>query len=524
MRSSWLVWLIIPLLLLSTYSTADSRNNQLDYASTKDIADLNPHLYLGEMAAQNMVFESLVINAADGSIKPNLAHRWEVSPDGKRYLFHLRKDVSFNDGEKFNAHTAKLNIEAVLNNKTRHAWMGLVNEIDAVNALDDYTLELVLKTPYYPALTELGLTRPFRFISPKAFINGKTQEGVKNYAGTGPWQLVEYKKNQYAKFVVNPTYWGEKPKLDVVIWHVIPDRQTMLLALQKGDIQLIFGADGDMVDMDSYEALASSGKFITLMSAPVASRTIVLNSKRPITGDLNVRQALSYAVDKEAIANGIFNGSEAIANTLMASSVPYSNVNVKTYDYDPDKARALLDHAGWILPKGKTIREKNGQPLVLLFSYDTSNAAEKDIAELLQNDFKLIGVALKLIGEEKQAYRDRQKQGDFDLQYSLSWGSPYDPASFIASFRFSGHADYQAQLGLPDKAQIDMTIGDILTSTDTAKRQALYRQLFTRLADEAIYIPLTYSRTKVIYNRQLKDVEFNVSQYEIPFEKMYFNP
>lgn len=523
MRSSWLVWLILPLLLLSLYAKANSQNNQLDYASTKDIADINPHIYLGEMAAQNMVFESLVINAADGSVKPHLAKSWEVSADGKRYLFHLRDDVRFNDGEKFNAYAAKLNIEAVLDNKARHAWMGLVNEIDTVKALDEYTLELTLKAPYYPALTELGLTRPFRFISPKAFIKGKTQAGVSSYAGTGPWRLAEYKKNQYAKFVVNPTYWGKKPALEAVIWHVIPDRQTMLLALQKGDIQLIFGADGDMVDMDSYEALANSGKFTTLMSSPIASRTLVVNSKRPITGELKVRQALSYAVDKEAIASGIFNNSETMADTLMARTVPYSDVAVKTYGYDPKKARQLLDEAGWVLPEGKAIREKNGQPLVLVFSYDTSNAAERDIAELVQNDFKQIGVAVKIIGEEKQAYHDRQKQGDFDLQYSLSWGKPYDPASFIASFRFLGHADYQAQLGLPDKAQLDETIGKILTSTDMDTRQALYKQLFTRLADEAIYIPLTYSRTKVIYSHELNGVDFNVSQYEIPFEKMYFS-
>lgn len=522
MPSSWFAWLIMPLVVLSLSCKADSQNNQLDYASTKDIVDINPHLYLGEMAAQNMVFESLVVNAPDGSIKPHLAKRWEVSEDGKHYVFHLRDDVSFTDGEKFNAQAVKLNFEAVLTNKARHAWMGLVNEIEAVNVIDDYTLEVTLHHPYYPTLTELGLTRPFRFISPKAFINGKTQEGIKSYAGTGPWLLAEHQKNQYAKFVTNPHYWGEKSKLNAVVWHVIPDRQTMLMALQKGDIQLIFGADGDMVDMDSYETLTASGKFITLMSDPIASRTLVLNSKRLITGDVKVRQALSHAVDKEAIANGILNNSEAVADTLMARSVPYSNVDVKTYTYNPDKARTLLDEAGWKLPAGKTIREKEGQKLELLFSYDTSNAAEKDIAELLQNDFKQVGVELSLLGEEKQAYHDRQKAGNFDLQYSLSWGKPYDPASFIASFRFSGHADYQAQLGLPDKAEIDKTIGEILISTDKIQRQQLYTQLFNRLADEAIYIPLTYSRTKVIHNSQLKGVGFNASQYEIPFEKMYF--
>ncbi len=522
MRWNIFLWLLIPLLTISLSAKADLHNNELDYASTKDIADINPHLYLGEMAAQNMVFESLVTNAADGSIKPHLAKSWQVLDEGKRYRFNLRQDVSFNDGEKFNAQAVKSNMDAVLANKARHAWMGLVNEIESVNVIDDYTVEVNLYHPYYPTLTELALTRPFRFISPKAFISGLTQNGITSNAGTGPWILKDYKKNQYATFVINPHYWGEKPKLAAVIWHVIPDRQTMLMALQKGDIQLIFGADGDMVDMDSYENLANTGRFTTLMSSPIASRTIVLNSKRPITSDVKVRQALSYAVDKEAIASGILNDSETVADTLMARSVPYSDVSVKTYTYNPEIARKLLDETGWRLPSGKQIREKDGRELRLVFSYDTNNAVEKDIAELLQNDFKQIGIALDIIGEEKQTYRDRQKTGDFDLQYSLSWGKPYDPASFIASFRFSGHADYQAQLGLADKKEIDSTIGKILTSTDIQQRQQLYQWLFTRLADEAIYIPLTYSRTKVIYSQDLNGVDFNISQYEIPFEKMYF--
>lgn len=522
MRRNIFSWSTVLLLIVSLCAKANISDNQLDYASTKDIADINPHLYLGEMAAQNMVFESLVNNASDGTVKPYLAKSWQILDEGKRYRFNLRQDVRFNDGEPFNAQTVKLNMDAVLSNKARHAWMGLINEIKSVEVIDDYTIDITLHHPYYPTLTELGLTRPFRFISPKAFINGLTQHGISNNAGTGPWRLAEYKKNQYAKFVVNPSYWGEKPKLSAVIWHVIPDRQTMLMALQKGDIQLIFGADGDMVDMDSYENLTNTGRFTTLMSSPIASRTIVLNSKRPITSDVKVRQALSYAVDKEAIATGILNNSETIANTLMARTVPYSDISIKTYSYAPETSKKLLDEAGWILPEGKEVREKNGQPLHLVFSYDTSNAVEKDIAELLQNDFKHIGIMLEIIGEEKQTFRDRQKMGDFDLQYSLSWGTPYDPASFIASFRFSGHADYQAQLGLPDKTEIDNTIGKILTSTDAEERQQLYQWLFTRLAEEAIYIPLTYSRTKVIHSRDLQGVGFNVSQYEIPFETMHF--
>lgn len=149
--------------------------------------------------------------------------------------------------------------------------------------------------------------------------------------------------------------------LNAVVWKVIPDRQTLLLSLQKDDIQLIFGADGDMLDMDSFEALQASGKLKTIMSDPVASRAIVLNSSRPITSDKKVRQALEYAVDKDGIASGILDNSETVAETLMAKTVPYSNIDLPVYHFDQDKARKLLDESGWILTEGKTIREKNGK-------------------------------------------------------------------------------------------------------------------------------------------------------------------
>ncbi|WP_150539092.1 nickel ABC transporter substrate-binding protein [Actinobacillus vicugnae] len=515
-------WLWLALCLpFSGY--ANQANNTLDYASTKDIRDINPHLYSGEMAAQNMLFEPLVLNTDQG-IKPWLAESWQISPDGKTYTFTLRKNVKFSDGEPFNAQAVKLNIEAVLDNYQRHAWLELVKEIEKVTALDEYTVELKLKNAYYPTLIELGITRPFRFISPKAFIDGKTKNGVSSYAGTGAWLLTQHRKNEFARFERNPNYWGEQPKLSAVVWQVIPDRQTMLLALQKGDIQLIFGADGDMLDMESFQALAASQNFTHLLSKPIASRTLVLNSSRAITKELKVRQALSYAVDKTAIAEGIFNGSELVAETLMAKDVPYSNVAVPTYPYNLQKAQQLLDEAGWLQPKAGDVRYKNGKPLTLLLSYNINNAAEKEIAELLQADFKKIGVELQILGEEKQAFLDRQKSGEFDIQYSLSWGKPYDPASFVSSFRIPAHADYQGQKGLANKAEIDRMISELLITPNETTRQSLYQKLYVTLAEQAVYIPLTYSRTKALFNTQLQGVSFNQSQYEIPFERMTFQP
>ncbi|MFV7791419.1 ABC transporter substrate-binding protein, partial [Aliarcobacter lanthieri] len=114
---------------------------------TKDIRIINPHLYSGEMSAQNMVFEPLVINTA-GDIKPWLASSWEILDEGKTYIFHLRDDVKFTDGTKFNAYIVKQNIDAILENRSRHAWLELVNQISKSEVVDEFTYKLSLKNPY----------------------------------------------------------------------------------------------------------------------------------------------------------------------------------------------------------------------------------------------------------------------------------------------------------------------------------------------------------------------------------------
>lgn len=499
---------------------AAAQRTELVYASTKDIRNINPHLYSGEMAAQGMVFEPLVINTGTG-VKPWLAERWEISEDGRTYTFHLRKGIRFSDGEPFDARAVKMNMDAIMANRLRHAWLDMINEIERSEVVDEHTFRLVLKHPYYPTLIELGLLRPFRFLSPRCFINGQTKDGVTGLAGTGPWILTEHKDNKYALFTANPDYWGQKTRLQAVRWKVMPDHQSMILALQKGEIDLIFGADGDMLNLDTFEALKREGTYATAISQPIASRAILLNAHQHFTRERDVRLALQYAVNKRGIVEGILNGSESVADTLLASSVAYCDVPLEKRDYDPARAAALLDAAGWKIASDGW-RYKKGEKATVRLYYNSNNAQERTISEYIQADLKNIGVEMKIIGEEKQTFLDRQKSGDFELQYSLSWGTPYDPQSYLSSWRIPAHGDYQAQVGMERKQWLDAEITRLMTEADEGRRRNMYRDILTYIHDEGVYIPLSYSRTKAVHARELKGVEFGLSQYEIPFEKMHF--
>jgi nickel transport system substrate-binding protein len=498
-------------------SQAPAKEKVLNFSWAKDIGALNPHMYNpNQMFAQALVYESLVQYSDSGKIVPWLAESWTISPDGKEYVFKLRKDVKFSDGTVFNAAAVKKNFDAVLANNKRHDWLAFIRQIKETQVINDNTFKLVLKDAYYPVLQELALIRPIRFLAPSAFPdNGNTGEGIKKPVGTGPWVLSEYKQGEVAVFVRNEHYWGTKPKVDKLVVKIIPDSESRVVAFEKKELNLLYG--NGSISLDAFKQLQASGKYETKLSEPLATRVLAINTNKGVTKELKVRQALQHAFNKDAFVKGVLFGTEHKADTLLATNFPYCNLGLKPYEYSEDKAKALLDEAGWRVVQGKEFREKDGQPLELEFCFESTNAIQKSVAEVLQGDLKKIGVKVKLTGEEQGALDQRQKDGNFNIIYGDTWGAPYDPHSLVGSMREPAHADYQAQLGLPMKAEIDKLATEVLVSTDETKRQELYKHIFTTLHEQAVYLPLSYLANLAVYPKNVTGVTFMGSQYEIPF-------
>ena len=494
------------------------KKEELVFVNYRDIRDLNPHLYAGEMYAQEMLYETLVNITADG-YEGCLAESWDISEDGKTYTFHIRDGVKFSDGEVCDANAIKANFDAIIENKDRHTWLEMMNLLVGVSAPDDKTFVIELSEPYYPLLTELVVTRPFAMISPKAMKDGSTKDGVNAYIGTGPYVLTDFVTDEYAVFEANENYWGEQPKIKKITVKVIPDNQTRILALEKGEIDMIFGKN--MIDADAINQYTGNDKFTVSLSDPTSTRQIVLNTTKEVLADKEVRQALQHATNKQAISDGIFYGLEQPADTLFAKTVPYCDIDLEPYAYDVEQAQSMLDEAGWVVGADK-IREKDGQKLNIDLLYNSDSVTEKAIAEYLQSEYQKIGISLNIHGEEEQSYRDNMKAGNFDMVFNICWGTPYDPQSSLAAMRAPVYGDYAAQLGLEDKAEIDQAITDILVSTDEQKRQDLYTFVLTRLHEDAVYIPLTYECNKAIYRSDLKGFHFTQTQYEVPFADFYF--
>jgi len=502
----------------STAQAAASAKNALTIAVEKDIGDINVHLYAGSMVAQGMVFEGLVENTADG-VKPCLAENWTISDDGTVYTFHLRKDIKFTDGEAFNAQAVKANIDAVQANKERHKWIVLSNKIKSCDVVDDYTVNLILTDPYYPTLTELGLTRPYRMMSPASFKDGGTAAGVSYIAGTGAYKLGDHVVDQYAVFNANEDYWGGAPKIKTVTLKVMPSGQTTLLAFKNGEINFLFGTySSAMIDPDALLSLEKDSKYQVKYSDPCSTRFLITNSRSDrLISDKNIKQAVWYAIDRDEMCKSVFSGLETPAQTVFDKTAPYCNVELVSREFSLKTAKSLIEQSGWTLDSGSGYYKKNGQTLTLEFVYNSSVAMNKTLGEYIQGSLKKAGIEVTLTPVDSTTVQQVRSAGSYDLYLDSSWGRPYDPqSSLTALFAQGSYLNAVSQLAC--YGDLDKWVNAALVSTDAKQRQDDYTNVLKTLQEECCFIPLSYSRISIVADADLKNLAFSQTQYEVPFK------
>ena len=292
----------------------------------------------------------------------------------------------------------------------------------------------------------------------------------------------------------------------------------MALEFEAGNIDLIYG--NGLISLDRFNTYKSDPKYTAASSEPMSSRMLLLNTTSKILGDVNVRKALSHAIDKESIAQNLFGGIEKPADTMFAPNVPHTNVKLEKYNYDLAVAEKMLDEAGWV--KGADgIREKNGQKFEILFPYISTKVTDKNVAEYVQGEWRKIGINVKVNAMEEKAYWANAMTKNYDIMLNFTWGAPWDPHAFLTSMTDGGSTnggpDYHAQLGLPMKAQIDKTIKALLVEPDEKKLDEMYKYVLTTLHDQAVYIPLTYQAVLSVYRTgELDGVKFMPEENRLP--------
>jgi len=494
----------------------EEQANTLTLSWPVDIGEVNPHLYTpNEMFAQAMLYDPLVVYNNDGTLSPGLAESWDIASDGKTYTLHLREGVQYSDGSLLTADNVKRNFDTVIENSEAHSWLEVVTVIEEVEVVDELTVNIHLKEAYYPFLQELSLIRPLRMLGDAGFPeSGNTADGIKAPIGTGPWILTAYEQDQYAEFTRNENYWGKKPSIQKVVVKIIADSQSRIMALEKGEIDLIFGSA--QLAPTEFTTLQQNANYITQVSEPLSTRIISMNTTYGVTKYKEVRLALQHALDRQTIIEHVLNGLEQEAYSLFAPGFPYSDIEINEYEFDLDKSAAILDKAGWIVDEKTGVRVKDGKSLTITIPYNSDDQVHKAIYEYLQGTWKEIGIDVQLIGEESQILYGRSKAGEYNLIMNDSWGAPYDPHMYLRTMTGEKQLGFYAKEGTESNEQLTRDILRVIRSTDEAEREALYESIIQTIHEEAILMPISYRQNYLVANDVFEAITFSPQQYEVP--------
>ena len=465
-------------------------------------------------------FYETLVRYEDGEIVPGLAERWEVSPDGLTYTFYLKQGIQFSDGTDFNAEAVKINLDNIpgVLAEFNGGWGLTSTLLDEVTVVDEYTVAVKLTTPYYGALQDFAVPMPMSMMSPTGYNeDGSLAEITKtNTLGTGPYMYDGDKENETYTFVRNPYY--DRGESDVDVFHVkiIPDNDAKVLALRNGEIDMIVGQAN--LTYNSFEELSNAPGFTAIASeATIQSRTMGFNVSREPFNDDAVRLAANYAIDTQSISENIYFGVETPADSVLDKELPYCDVNTGSYSYNVEKAKQILEDAGWVDNDGDGVREKNGLPLSGNLLYATDQASLGDLSSVLAAQLNEAGFDITPVGKEQMVYFQDISNGDFDLAIAITNAIPSDPYLLISRCLTDTVIDNYLAQGLAGMEQADTLITSLNAMTDPSEIQATYDILLQELHHEATIVPLTRVKGMATYNTE------KISGYTFANQPDYIN-
>ncbi|ATV05631.1 nickel ABC transporter substrate-binding protein [Fusobacterium vincentii] len=516
--------ILLAFLLLTTIIACDSKkenNKNIKLCESWDFENgfftiLSPNL-TSNYSIYNYLpnFYETLVKYENGEIKPLLAEKWEISKDGKEYIFTIRKGIKFSNGEILDSKAVKKSLENVpkLLGEYNGAYGLTSTLIENIEILGSYKIKITFSKSYYGILYDLTMINVFGIMAPAAYnADGTLNEDTKiKTFGTGPYMYNNDKEGDNYHFIRNPNYWGEKPEVESFDIKIIPDNDAKLLALQSGEIDMILGSNNisydvlkRFIDSDKLKGKLSDKKDVT--------RFMGLNVSKEPFNNKTVRLAISKAINRKDISNNIFNGFEVEAKNILSENLPYCNVKIGGYDYNLDEANKLLDEAGWKI-NSNGIREKNGIELKgeLLFLAGISD--EETLAIKICDDLMKIGIKLIPKNLERNSLYQTISKGEFNAALQTTYGLPYDPFLFISNLNKKNIGDNLVAQGMINVEGSENLVLDVNMMIDDTEIQMQYKKILTNLNNEAALIPITFKKQSILYNKEkIKGYDF----YSIP--------
>ncbi|MCG8514875.1 MAG: ABC transporter substrate-binding protein, partial [Halanaerobiales bacterium] len=399
----------------------------------------------------------------------------------------------------------------VLSGEYNGAFAVVTALLKEIKVLDPYTVEVHLTAPYYGALHDFTKLTPLAMMSPNAFTDDDTisEQILTATMGTGPYMSTGQSDGSSFNFVQNPNYHGEKPDVTQFRVKVISDNQTKDLALRSGEIDLIFG--WDKISYDGFKEFSVDKKYETKASNENGmTRFIGFNAAKAPFNDRQVRLAVSHAIDKTSICDNLFYGIESKADTLLNRNLPYCDVAVEPYPYDLEKAKKILEEAGWRDTDGDGIREKDGQELAGEILYSSGFGTDDDLILTISTALKKLGIDIKGKGLEKMTRYAEVQQGNFTLSYSITYAIHNTPFTLINNMNSEMLVDNLMAQGLAHVPDGNELIMGLNTMVDQQEIQQTYAYILGEIHHNVSFVPISHIRELVVFEAEkIADYQFH---------------
>lgn len=463
-------------------------------------------------------FDSLVSQEASGDFVPWLAESWTISDDERRYTFQLRQDVTFHDGEPFNAEAVKANFDHVVDPETASAQaaslIGYAEEggyYEGTEVLGEYEVAVNFRQPYAPFLQ--GLSQPqLGFYSPKVL--EQSAEDLKAggpgiTVGTGPFVLSEYTPDQELVFTANPDYdWAPansehqgRAASDVLTIAIIPETASRVGAINGGDVDVAADFTPDMA------AQVAEGVETYSTEMPGIPYSLYINEGNGVFADERVREAFSIGFDATEAIEGIYLDQFSRAWSALGPTTPnaYDASLEGSWPYNPEKANQLLDEAGWTERDDEGFRTKDGERLSARWiAYTPVPDDRASLANFIQSDLQDIGFDLVREVLEPAQYMESYVPREFDI---ADWSFSGPDADVLRSHLQTG--GYQ-NVSTVSKPEIDQLLSDAVATSSPSEREGLYQRIQQWNADNNLIVPLYVPSEITAAHQSVQGLEFDL--------------
>jgi len=448
------------------------------------------------------IYEGLLRYGTDLSVMPGLAKAWSVSDDGLTYTFELQQDVTWHDGASFSSDDVVFSLKEFLPEVHPRA-RGVLSNVEGIVAPDESTVEITLKQPF-PAFLQSFEVSSAPMIPAHLYRGTDYRDNPANETpvGTGPFKLEEWQRGSFIRLVRNDDYWQDgKPYLDELVFNIVPDAASRSVAFETGRVDVLRGGDIEYFDVNRLGALPDTE--VTNAGWEFLSPIIWVqfNLRNEPMNDVRFRKAVWHAIDRDFIANAIWMGFAEPADGPLPANSPYHAENLPAADYDPDKARALLDEMG-LTP------DENGVRATVRYLSLPYSETYIRMGEYVRQQLREVGIELEVTQTDVGGWAQTLGQWDYDLTMNLLYQYG-DPAlgvqrAYVSSNLVQGSPSANVS-GLDDSA-IDSLLAEAATATSDAKRKELYQEFQQKVVEEAYFGYLVGVNFPTVYNTRVRNL------------------